>query len=222
VRLRAVGAVLDGRSQTEAAGILGLARGTVAWWVGIYRRMGWEGLKGKQRGKLQGGKLTGRQAATICNMIRDRCPDQLKLPFALWTREAVGELIERKFGIGLSVWTVGRHLRRWGFTPQKPLRKAYEQNPKEVKRWLEKEYPQIQKKAKEEGAEIWWGDETGSGSDHQAGRSWAPRGKTPAVEVSGKRFELNMISALNNRGWLQFMIFRERFAAGVFLEFCGG
>ncbi len=124
----------------------------------------------KPRGRPKGGKLLGWQAATICNLIRDRCPDQMKFPFALWTREAVGQLIERKFGVKLSVWTVGRYLRRWGFTPQKPLKRAYEQNPKEVKAWLEEKYPRIKQRAREEGAELYWGDETGIRSDHQAGR----------------------------------------------------
>jgi len=141
------------------------------------------------------------------------------MPFALWTREAVRQLIERKFGLKLSVWTVGRYLRRWGFTPQKPLKRAYEQNPEEVKRWLEEEYPRIKRRVREEGAEIYWGDEMGIRSDHQAGRSWAPKGETPVVEVSGKRFRFNMISAISNRGKLKFMIFGERFNAEIFIEF---
>jgi transposase len=80
--------------------------------------------------------LAGHQAGAICRIIEDRCPDQLHLPFALWRREAVGDLIAQRFGIGLSVWTVGRYLRKWGFTPQKPLRRAYERNPAAVRRWL--------------------------------------------------------------------------------------
>jgi len=220
LRFRAVYAVEEqGKTQEEVAKMLGVARTTVTYWLKLYREGGEEALKIKKRGRRAGGKLLGWQAATICNIIRDRCPDQVKLPFALWTREAVGQLIEKKFGIKLSVWTVGRYLRRWGFTPQKPLKRAYEQNPKEVKDWLEEEYPRIKKKAREEGAEIWWGDETGIKSDHQAGRSWAPKGETPTVEMSGKRFRFNMISAINNRGKLKFMIFRERFMTEVFIEF---
>ena len=199
--------------------MFGVARTTVTYWLKLYREGGQEALKVKKRGRRPGGKLLGWQAATICNIIRNHCPDQVKLPFALWTREAVGQLIERKFGIKLSVWTVGRYLRRWGFTPQKPLKKAYEQNPKEVTSWLEEEYPRIRQKAREEGAEIWWGDETGISSEHQAGKSWALKGKTPALEVSGRRFRFNMISAINNRGKLKFMIFQERFTANVFIEF---
>ena len=219
IRLRAVRAVLDGQSQTQVAQTFGVARGTVSRWLKIYREKGEEALLAKPRGRPKGGKLLGWQAATICNIIRDRCPEQVKLPFALWTREAVGQLIERRFGVKLSVWTVGRYLRRWGFTPQKPLKRAYEQDPKEVKAWLKEEYPRIKKRAREEGAEIYWGDETGIRSDHQAGRSWAPKGETPVVEVSGKRFRFNMISAINNRGKLKFMIYGERFKAETFIEF---
>ena len=117
LRFRAVYAVEEqGKTHEEVAEMLGVARTTVTYWVKLYREGGEEALKIKKRGRRAGGKLLGWQAATICNIIRDRCPDQVKLPFALWNREAVGQLIERKFGIKLSVWTVGRYLRRWGFT----------------------------------------------------------------------------------------------------------
>jgi transposase len=152
-------------------------------------------------------------------MIEDRCPDQLHLPFALWTREAVGQLIAQRYGIGLSVWTVGRYLAKWGFTPQKPLRRAYEQDPAAVKRWLEQRYPAIRVQAKAEKAEIYWGDEMGLRSDHQTGTSYGREGKTPTIPGTGKRFGCNMISAITNRGHLLFMVFRQRFTSAVFLMF---
>jgi hypothetical protein len=111
----------------------------------------------------------------------DHCPDQLKLPFALWTREAVRELIVRRTGLDLSVWTVGRLLRGWGFKPQKPVRRAYERNTAAVRRWMEKTYPGIRREAKALGGEIHWGDEMGLRSDHQAGTSYGKRGKTPVI-----------------------------------------
>jgi transposase len=94
-------------------------------------------------------------------LISDRCPDQLKLPFALWTREAVGQLIEERYGVQLSISTVGRYLRRWGFTPQKPLRRAYERDPAKVKQWLDEAYPAIRRQSKREKAKLLWGDELG-------------------------------------------------------------
>lgn len=88
--------------------------------------------------------------------IADKTPDQLKMPYALWTRAAVGQLIEQCFGIRLAVRTVALFLARWGFTPQKPMKKAYEQLPAAVKNWLEHDYPSIAAHAKAEGAEIHW------------------------------------------------------------------
>ena len=220
IRIRAVKTYLKGKkTQEELAQTFGVSRSRISYWVNLYRRGGWKALKAKKRGRPKGGKLKGWQSAVIKNLIRDRCPDQLKMPFALWTREAVGQLIERKFGIKLSVWTVGRYLSRWGFTPQKPLKRAYEQNPKEVEAWLKEEYPRIKQKAREEGAEIYWGDEIGIRSDHQTGRSWSPKGKTPVIEGPGRRYRFNMISPISNRGKLKFMIFRERFTTDIFLEF---
>ena len=120
-------------------------------------------------------------------LITDKTPDQLKMPYALWSRAAVGELIEQRFGVRLPVRTMGLYLSRWGFTPQKPMKKAYEQSPAAVKKWLEEEYPVIAACAKVQGAEIHWGDETGLRSDDVRGRSYAPRGETPVVRVNSKR-----------------------------------
>jgi len=155
----------------------------------------------------------------VVRLLTDRCPEQLKLPFVLWTREAVCDLIVRKFGLRLSVWTVGRYLARWGFTPQKPLRRAYEQDPAAVRRWLRRAYPAIRALARRERAEIHWGDETGMRSDHQAGISYGRRGRTPVIPGTGRRFRCNLLSTITNRGKLVFMVFRGRFTAGVFIGF---
>lgn len=152
-------------------------------------------------------------------LISDRCPDQLKLPFALWTREAVVQLIAERFDVDVSVWTAGRYLKKWGFTPQKPLRRAYERNPAAVKRWLDKDYPAIKNRAKREQAEILWGDEMGLRSDHQAGTSYGRKGRTPVIPGTGQRFGCNMISAISNHGRLAFMVFMQRFTAKVMIDF---
>jgi hypothetical protein len=165
--------------------------------------------------------LAPHQAATTVRHILSGCPDQLSLPFALWTREAVQELLSRKFDVQVSVWTVGRYLRAWGLTPQKPVRRAYEQNPVAVRKWLEEEYPAIRELARQYKAQIHWLDEMGLRSDHQAGRSYGRRGQTPVVLGTGQRFRCNMISSITNRGRLAFMIFRQRFTARVFLNFLG-
>jgi len=219
LRTKAVKAVLEGKKRVEVAKIFGVTRQAIHLWLKAYREGGSKGLKVKTRGRPKGGSLLPWQAAQIAKMVSDRCPDQLKLPFYLWTREAVGQLIERRFGMCLSLWTIGRYLARWGFTPQKPVRRAFEKNPEEVRRWLEVEYPAIRKGARSKRAEIYWGDETGLRSDHAAGRSYGRRGRTPVIAGTGKRFRCNMISALTNRGRLHFMVFKEELSARVFLKF---
>jgi len=220
LRMRVVRAIVEqGLTQTEAAETFGVGRSSIYGWMKAYRKGGFDALKAKKRGPKRCSRLAGWQAATVVRLIEDRCPDQLKLPFALWTREAVGQLIEQRFGIVLSVWTVGRYLKRWGFTPQKPLRRAYEQDPQAVEAWLKQEYPEIRKRAKAEKACIYWGDEMGLRSDHQVGASYARKGQTPVLPGTGRRFGCNMISAITNRGQLSFMIFKDRFTAPVMLTF---
>src|ERR687892_2846581 len=108
----------------------------------------------RPQGRPPAPKLTGAQEAAVVALLETYSPDQLGLPTSLWTRETVGALIKKRFGLALSVWTVGRYLRRWGLTPQKPACRAYEQDPEAERRWLEVEYPEVRKQARAEGAEI--------------------------------------------------------------------
>lgn len=219
LRRRVVAAVQVGMKQVEAARTFGVSRQSIHTWRRRFRARGARGLASGRRGRPRQPRLAPYQAAITVRVITDRCPDQLKLPFALWTREAVRDFLRRRFGIVVSVWTVGRYLRGWGFTPQKPLRRAFEQDPEAVRRWLAEEYPRIRGQARREGAEIHWGDEMGLRADHQAGRTWGRRGQTPVVPGTGQRFGCNMISTVTNRGRMAFMVFRERFTVAVFLRF---
>jgi transposase len=175
---------------------------------------------GKRGGSVGMGRtLSPEQETAIQKLICDRTPDQLKMPYALWTRSAVGELVAQQFGVKLPVRTVGHYLKRWGFTPQKPIRKAYEQRPAEVKAWLGKDYPAIAVRAKTEGAEIHWGDETGLRSDDVRGRCYAPKGQTPVVEVCRNRESLSLISAVTNQGKVRWMVFGGALNAKILIGF---
>ena len=211
--------VRSGMSQVEAARVFGVTRQAVGRWVGAYHKEGADALRARRRGRPREIRLSTDEATWVRRQIVNRTPDQLALSFFLWTRQAVRNLIAAEFGIDLSVWTVGRYLKAWEFTPQKPIRRAFEQNPVEVQRWLNETYPSIRAQAAREKAEIYWGDETGMRSDHAAGRSYGRRGRTPVIRSSGKRFGCNMISAITNRGKLYFMVFGQDFRAPVFTKF---
>lgn len=221
LRRRVVRAVLgEGLSKAEAARVFGVSRTSVHAWVNLYERLGEDSLTPGRPGRPRGGgQLQGWQAATIVNLITDRCPDQLRLPFALWTREAVRDLIEIRFGIRYSLGMVGQLLRRWGFTPQKPVTRAYERDDEAIKHWLRYEYPALRRRAKRENAEIYWEDETGLRSDHLTGRSYSPQGRKPVIQSTGKRFGCNVISAVNNLGKMRFRVFRGSFTQRVMIDF---
>ena len=206
-------------TQKQCAEIFELTERSVNRIWAKYKQEGKRSLNNKKRGVQGGKKINGKQSAEVRQLIKDKLPDQLKLPFGLWTREAVQQLILNKYNIELSRWQVGRYLKSWGYTPQKPISKAFEQKPEKVKQWLEQEYPSIKKRAAKENAIIYFGDETGMRSDHQAGRSYAPAGETPVIKRTGQRFSLNMISAISNKGHLQFMIIDGRFNSEVFETF---
>jgi hypothetical protein len=163
--------------------------------------------------------LNSDQEQELRKAFHDKCPDQMKLPFALWTRIAVQQYIKQLWSINMPIRTVGEYLKRWGFTPQKPLRRAYKQNPEAVKKWLKEEYPVIAKRAKTEKAEIHWGDETGLCNDTYHGRSYAPRGQTPAIRLHPRCKRVNLISTVTNQGKVRFMIYEEKMNSATMIKF---
>ena len=186
-----------------------------------YLAGGWAAVNVKPRGRKrgEGRQLTPEQEAQMRRLICDTTPDQLKLGFALWNRQAVSQLIEDRLGIKVPIRTIGEYLKRWGFTPQKPIKKAYEQRPAEVRKWLDEDYPQIAARAKAEGAEIHWGDETGLRSDDVRGRGYAPKGQTPVVRVNNKREGLSIISTVTNQGKVRWKVFEGAMNANVLIDF---
>jgi len=165
------------------------------------------GVRGRRLGECR--TLSVDQELAVSKALIDKTPDQMKLPFALWTREAVKLLIRQWFGIEMPIRTVGEYLKRWGFTPQKPVKRAYEQSSRAVKVWLETEYPLIASRAKQEKAEIHWGDETGIQTGANRIRGFAPRGETPVVRMVAKKNHISMISAITNGGKVRFMMYRD-------------
>lgn len=186
-----------------------------------YERGGRKEILLKTRGRRHGEKrnLTDEQERYVQKAIVDKTPDQLKFPFALWTREAVRQLIGRQYGFDMPIRTVGEYLKRWGFTPQKPIKRAKEQNSHAVEQWLKHEYPRIARSAKKEKAEIYWGDETGVQNEANRVRGYGPKGVTPILTVSAKRAHISMVSAITNEGKVRFMVYRESMTQDKLITF---
>lgn len=212
----------QGKNKSTIALELGLRRTTVNAWLVDYAKTGKVVRQEKTRGRPLGhGRfLTPEQESRIQREIVDKTPDQLKLDFALWSAKAVQQLIESLFSVKLVIRTVRYYLHRWGFTPQRPVKRAYEQQPKAVAKWLDETYPLIQQRAQEEKAEIQWGDETGVSNLEHYPRGYAPKGQTPILRLSqSKRERINMVSSITNQGKVRFMIYDEKFTAQVFIRF---
>lgn len=220
-RKQAIRLFRKGIARKEIAEVIGVHYSVVCRWITAWKSGGDEALKIKKRGRNSKDQriLTPEQEKVLKNLLTDKNPRQLKLPFALWNRNAIQAVIYQMWRVKIAIRTIGDYLKRWGFTPQKPAKRAYERNPKAVKKWLDETYPEIKMKAKKEKAEIYWGDETGVRNDCQHSRGYAPKGKTPIVEVNAKRFSINMISAINNQGLVRFMVYRETMTARLFLRF---
>lgn len=221
IRYQVIRLKKQGRTRDEISKITGIHRSTCSEWWSLYKTGGKKALKIKKRGRPSGScrTLNPDQEKELKKAIVDKCPNQMKLPFALWTRVAVKQLIKQLWSIDMPIRTVGEYLKRWGFTPQKPLRKAYKQNPQAVQKWLDEEYPAIAKRAKKEQCEIHWGDETGLCNDSYHGRSYAPQGQTPAIRLHPKCKRVNLISTVTNQGKVRFMVYKNKMNSQTLIKF---
>lgn len=210
-----------GFSNKQTAEIVGLSAAHASTIWQKYLQGGIEAIKPGKRGRRHGAQrvLDSEQEIAVRNMLVDKAPDQLKLPFALWTRDAVRLAIKKEFGVELPLRTITDYLKRWGFTPQKPAKRAYEQDPAKLKQWFEQGYPEIAARAKQEGAEIHWGDETGVNNEAYNARGFSPKGKTPIIRLNAKKSSINMISSITNQGKVRFMLYRETMTGPVLIRF---
>ena len=218
LRRDAVKRVEGGESPEAVAAGLGINRRTMYRWLEAYHYGGDDALAAKP---IPGAppKLDAKQMARLARMIHEKTPLQFKFEFALWTLAIIRELIKRTFGVSLSEVSVGRLMKRLGFTPQRPLYRAWQQDPTLVDHWREHEYPRIAARAKREGAVIFFADESGIRSDHHAGTTWAPVGQTPVVKATGARYGFNMLSAVSAQGHFRFMTVEGRVNGEVFRDF---
>ena len=186
-----------------------------------YKKEGNKAIKLGKRGRRSGEQrtLSVDQEKQVQKALIDKTPEQLKLSFALWTRDGVRLLIEQWYGIKMSIRTVGEYLKRWGFTPQKPIKRAYEQSSQAVKKWLDKDYPVISVRAKQEKAEIHWGDETGIQTGANMVRGFAPKGQKPVVGMVARKSHVSMLSAITNQGKVRFMMYRDAMNSDLLIKF---
>jgi transposase len=216
-RIHAIQLLAQGHTRPDVARILGVAESSIYVWQKDYREGGLAALSTK----IASGRkslLSDAQMIELSRMLRCN-PRQLELDFGLWTRRRVRELIKRKFGIDYSEQNVGRILKLLGFSPQRPVYQAVQQDDEKRRKWMEEEFPAIRKRAAEEGAKIFFADEAGCRNDHHSGTTWAPVGETPVVKFTGKRESIGMISAISMRGAMHWRIYEGSMNSARFMDF---
>jgi transposase len=221
LRLRALHACELGYTECQVADFLGVARETVCRWWSAYVAAGLDSLPGDRTGRPlgSGGSLSDLQGDHIQRLIDNNAPNDLDIAHALWTRRAVRDLVRKEFGIEVAERTIGKYLRRWGYTSKKPSRHAHKQDPDEVQQWLAEEYPAIERQAEEQDAEILWCDETGVAADQHPGSGYAREGERATMEVPDPHIRVNQISAISNEGTVRFMTYKGMLNAATFLVF---
>ncbi|WP_256093742.1 MULTISPECIES: IS630 family transposase [unclassified Streptomyces] len=217
LRLRAVA----GRDREDVAAMLGVSLRAVDKWWAKWQAGDREALVMRPRGKPVGmhQALGEAEQAAVRQAVLDHRPCDVGLSGQLWTRRLIGDLIAKLYRVRLTEPGVGKYLKRWGLSFQRPDKRAVEQNPEAVRRWHEEVWPEIRVKAKVDGGEILFADQVGIRSDQVTGRTWGEKGKTPVVRRSGNRFSVNAMSAISTKGRMHFMVFTESFTAEVMCRF---
>ena len=223
LRYRAVHGIELGFTEVDIADLLGVSQETVSRWWTAYTTGGLEAIPSDRSGRPvgTGRTLSDEQARLIQNQIDHQSPEELGIPSPLWSRRAVRDLIRQELGIALPVRTVGEYLRRWGYTPKRPRRHARQQDPEEVRRWLEETYPALEKRAAAEGAEIYWCDETGVAADEHPRYGYARKGRPATMEVPDTHIRRNQISAISNEGTVRFMTYKGSMDGALFTVYLG-
>lgn len=221
IRFLAIKLYKKGIKQKEIAEIVGISLSAIKSWIRIYKMKGKEGLILKKKGVKLGTnrKLNFEQSEFLKQLIINKTPEKIGLSCLLWTRLAIQLAVIKFLDVFIPLRTISHYMKRFGFTPQKPLKEAYEQNPKAVDQWLKEDYPKIKKKAKEENAEIHWVDETGLRSNSNYMRGFSPKGKTPTVKITAKRFNINIISSITNQGKMRFKTYEDSMNSKKLIEF---
>lgn len=208
----------DGEKPSEVMRSLGLCRTSIYPWLRAHQRSGPAALRMRKACGPRP-KLTPQQRQQVRRWIIGKDPRQYGFHFGLWTRQIVAQLIKEKFGVSLKLTAVGRLLASLEITPQKPLRRAYERDPKAVAEWLEQDYPRLRRRARKHGATIFFLDEAGFSSEPNLGRTYGLKGQTPVVKTTGQRQKVNAISAVSAKGGFWSQVYTGMLNAGRFVEF---
>jgi transposase len=221
LRLRALRGCERGFSEADIADLLGVSRETVSRWWTAYAAGGLGAVPGDRTGRPvgTGRTLSDEQARRIQDRIDHHSPEELGITAAVWSRQAVRDLIRNECGIDMPVRTVGEYLKRWGYTAKSPRRHAKDQDPDEVDRWLEWRYPAIEALAALEGAAIHWCDETGARADEQPRKGYAREGEPARVEVPKPHIRMNLVATITNEGEVHFLAYKESMTGALFVTF---
>jgi len=217
-RMQAIKMAKNGRSVSEIAKFFEVTNRAVFKWIAAFSSGGQNSLLAKD-GAGRPPKVSPDHLLWIAKTVKNNTPDQLKFEFGLWTLKIIGALVERDLGLTLSTPTLAKVMKQLGFSVQKPLYRAYEQDAVLVEAWRQTDYPALKKRAQERGAVIMYADEAGLRSDYHTGTTWAETGKTPVVKTTGKRFSIQMLSAIATDGSFEFMLHEGRVNSEVFLRF---
>jgi len=221
-RRKAVESVIKhGLSQRKACMIFGFSETSMCKYMREYKENNEQSYEYKKRGarKWSGSKIGEKEVGELIADITGKTPDELGMEYTLWNSGTVKNYIELKYGIKYKKRSIRKIMNKLGFTAQKPIKLAYQRDPKKMDVWLRESYPKIKARAMKEGVRIYWGDEMGIQSEDNRGRTYGIKGQKPEIKKTGSRFKCNVLAAISSQGYMNWTVFDNNFTSDKFIDF---
>lgn len=219
IRRIAVRAVEEKHYSPElVADFLGIDRTSIYDWLRKYRYEGEEALDTR---KAPGAPcvITPAIDRWLKETILNTTPADHGYDTVLWTLEIIVNLLKEYFGLWVSDATVRLHLHQLGLSGQKPCYRAINQDPAQVKTFVNEGLEEIKKLAQALGADIAFEDESWVQGNTRSGRTWGLVGHPPEIKVGDDRGGFHILSMVTATGELMFEVTTQKLVSAVFIAF---
>lgn len=217
MRIQSIKLFDKGKKADEIAEFFGVTVDAVYKWKRKHKEKGIAGLKSK---KAPGAapKLSEKEQSLLYDLIKQPA-DTYGFPTQLWDCKRIKKLVKEKFHKEIHFSNIWRLLKRLNLSNQVPEKEAFQRSKHKVRYWLKKKWPKIDEHRRRWQAMLYFLDETGVSLIPVVGKTWAPKGKTPKIRVTGKKGGLVVTAAISPAGRLVFRIEKKTIHAKEHIEF---
>lgn len=206
-----------GKTIEDISDFCGVHFTVVYKWIRLYKQKGVEGLK-RKKAKGAKPKLNKEDKKQIINWLKKSAMD-FGFETPLWDCKRIQILIKKELNKTISISNLWENLRRWNLTPQKPEKMALERNQRKVTKWIREDWSKIEEQRRKWQAMLYFQDESSVSLVPVLGTTWAKKGETPKIKVTGNRGSIAVSSAISPAGRMVFRIEKKNVNSKTFIDF---